>query len=238
MTKDRLMTYTFAALSILGGFYAIRTNHSWIPIIIWACLHWLAYTVMNVSGYFWYYAILIPGIVVATGLGLEVIRKSSLHQTKHPISKHRLSWMIPVFLLVSLFIGNMQNIFNILEKPDQRSKVYQSIGNWLDSNTPEDAEVAALEVGMIGYYSQRAMIDFAGLINPLVSSQFSKDATYEDTAIFVFDRYEPDYLVLQKGMFPKFENNFVFRNCQIKQQFLEEEFNAPGTFEIYGCIYN
>ena len=62
-------------LLILGVFYTIRTNHSWIPMIIWPCIHWLAYTVMGVSGYFWYYAILIPGIIVATGLGLEAIGK-------------------------------------------------------------------------------------------------------------------------------------------------------------------
>jgi hypothetical protein len=132
----------------------------------------------------------------------------------------------------------MQNITSILKRPDQRSDVYQSIGDWLKSNTPEDASVAALEVGMIGYYAQRAMIDFAGLIDPLVSSQFTKATTYEDSAIFVFANYQPDYLVLQQGMFPNFENDFVLQNCKNKKQFLEEEFGAPGTFEIFRCIYN
>jgi hypothetical protein len=43
---------------------------------------------------------------------------------------------------------------------------YRAIAAWLGRSTPEDSSVGYLEVGYIGYYSHRQMIDPLGLVTP------------------------------------------------------------------------
>lgn len=43
-----------------------------------------------------------------------------------------------------------------------------TVANWLASNTPPDALVAAHDIGAIGYFAERPILDLAGLITPEV----------------------------------------------------------------------
>jgi hypothetical protein len=49
---------------------------------------------------------------------------------------------------------------------DSRQDVYPRIGRWLSTNTPSGASVAMVEVGIIGYYSERRVVDILGLVSP------------------------------------------------------------------------
>ena len=54
--------------------------------------------------------------------------------------------------------------------------MYGVVGDWLQDHTPPHATVGTLEVGIIGYYSQRSMVDFAGLITNGASFQSENSA--------------------------------------------------------------
>ncbi len=43
-----------------------------------------------------------------------------------------------------------------------------SVAQWLDRNTPPDALIAAHDIGAIGYFARRPILDLAGLISPEV----------------------------------------------------------------------
>jgi arabinofuranosyltransferase len=43
---------------------------------------------------------------------------------------------------------------------------YRAIGRWIATNTPADAGVAACEIGTVGWYSERRIIDVLGLVRP------------------------------------------------------------------------
>jgi hypothetical protein len=43
---------------------------------------------------------------------------------------------------------------------------YLELGVWLRDNTPEDAVVAALDIGALGYASERRVLDLMGLVSP------------------------------------------------------------------------
>jgi arabinofuranosyltransferase len=49
---------------------------------------------------------------------------------------------------------------------DWRRAAYQAAGEWLARNTPPDADVAFNEVGIVGFYSERPMLDLIGLVSP------------------------------------------------------------------------
>ena len=42
------------------------------------------------------------------------------------------------------------------------------VAQWLDRNTPPDALIAAHDIGAIGYFTRRPILDLAGLISPEV----------------------------------------------------------------------
>ena len=43
-----------------------------------------------------------------------------------------------------------------------------AVARWLDANTPPDAVIAVHDIGAVGYYTDRRLLDLAGLISPEV----------------------------------------------------------------------
>lgn len=50
--------------------------------------------------------------------------------------------------------------------PEGVRECYLGMGEWLSLNTPEDAVIAALDIGAIGYASERRVLDLMGLVSP------------------------------------------------------------------------
>jgi hypothetical protein len=72
------------------------------------------------------------------------------------------------------------------------------VAHWLRAHTPPHALVAAHDIGAIGYWAQRPLLDLAGLVNPEVIP-FMRDETrlFE----FVVD-HKADYLVTFPSWYP------------------------------------
>jgi hypothetical protein len=119
---------------------------------------------------------------------------------------------------------------------DQRYPIYRAIGEWLNENIPEEANIGALEIGIIGYFSNRPMVDFAGLIQPEVAAQMQFDSTYDDTAVWATLTYEPEYLVLIDGTHPKLEAIVIADMCQPVKRFVGSEYGFRDMF-VYACRY-
>ncbi|HJW82830.1 MAG TPA: hypothetical protein VJ754_00870, partial [Anaerolineae bacterium] len=65
------------------------------------------------------------------------------------------------------------------------------VGEWLRAQTPADASVGVMEVGVIGYYAERRMVDFLGLLQPEVADALGRRDIY-----WSIPHTLPDYLVL------------------------------------------
>lgn len=50
--------------------------------------------------------------------------------------------------------------------PQDLQECYLGIGDWLRQNTPEDTVIAALDIGALGYASDRQILDLMGLVSP------------------------------------------------------------------------
>lgn len=70
---------------------------------------------------------------------------------------------------------------------------------WLAENTEKEAVIAAHDIGAIGYFSERQMLDLAGLVSPEVIS-FLRDET--QLAKYL-DQKGATYLVTFPGWYPK-----------------------------------
>ena len=58
-----------AGLALLGAYYMIRRARPWVLFVSWGIAYFIAYTILGVSRYFWYYAPLVPGFIALTGWG-------------------------------------------------------------------------------------------------------------------------------------------------------------------------
>ncbi len=71
--------------------------------------------------------------------------------------------------------------------------------NWINQNTPTDAVIAAHDIGAIGYFGQRNLVDLAGLVSPEVIP-FIRD---EARLAHYLDERGVDYLVTFPGWYPE-----------------------------------
>ena len=69
---------------------------------------------------------------------------------------------------------------------------------WIETNTPEDAIVAAHDIGALGYFATRELIDLAGLVSPEVIP-FIRD---EVALAAHLDSNHAEYLVTFPGWYP------------------------------------
>ncbi len=72
------------------------------------------------------------------------------------------------------------------------------VGHWLAEETPPDALVAAHDIGAIGYFGQRPLIDLAGLVTPEVIPVMRDE---QRLAQFIIDA-GADYLVTFPSWYP------------------------------------
>jgi hypothetical protein len=66
---------------------------------------------------------------------------------------------------------------------------------WLEANTPPDAIIATHDIGAIGYFAQRPLLDLAGLISPEVVPHLADEAALADYVL----NQPAEYLVAAPG---------------------------------------
>src|SRR5690606_2336524 len=69
---------------------------------------------------------------------------------------------------------------------------------WVRENVPEGALVAAHDIGALGYFAGRPLLDLAGLISPQAIPVIRDEA---GLAVFL-DRHQAAYLVTFPGWYP------------------------------------
>ncbi len=223
----------------VGVIFALFKRQRWLLILGWTGLYFLAYSLLGVTSYFWYYAPLVPGWLVSVGLGLAFLNWLPLPGQLRisPLWNRIRPWLVGILLTV-LFIAQVINLQKMSQRTDPRYAIYRATGEWLAENTPSDARVGALEVGIIGYYAQRPMIDFAGLIQPDVADLMQTDTTYDDTAVWAVQNYQPQYLVLIAGSLPRLEAEIVAANCHPLERFSGSQYDFSTDLQIYACQYD
>ena len=69
-------------------------------------------------------------------------------------------------------------------------------GRWFGSHTRPDAVIATPDIGAIGYFSDRRIVDLAGLVTPAMVPHLMHETPEESVAGFRFATFSrPDYLV-------------------------------------------
>jgi hypothetical protein len=219
----------FIPIYILGFVAIVSKYNRALIAIFWAVLYNIGYIVLGVSSYFWYFAPTVAMMCIIMGLGVNFLFDILQSFTKLKIARY-----IAIAGVTLCVFYQYSAIPSLLSQPEPRQNIYRHVGLWLNNNTPTKASIGTLEIGVIGFYAERRMIDFAGLLQPMVTKQIGPTTTYQDTAIWAINAYKPDYLVLQRQLFPELENlKRVQDICNVIQTF--EEPGYPYPIDIYKC---
>jgi hypothetical protein len=226
-----------ALIALIGAGFILVRRHPIFILVFWTLTYFLAYTILGVTRYFWYYAPLVPGFIALVGAGFQWIYELLTRIHWHRFINIHLERFLYISLVI-LWIYQGIDLSNISKTPDSRYFIYRSIGEWLNNNTDKYDRIGALEIGIIGYYAKNPIVDFAGLIQPNVAKQMHADSTYEDTARWAIMTYKPSYIVLNPLGFPTLMKDLVNKQCQIAQYFRKEDYNTNQNMVIYRCQGN
>ncbi len=227
---------------LIGLAYLILRNRRWWILPAWTLLYFIAYVLLGVTSYFWYYAPLVPGFVVLVGLGIAALGNSALpttddsshsDQVRNWFVRNRNRLVAASFVFILLFF-QVRDLARFARNPDARYSIYKEIGQWLDEHTSKDESVGALEIGIIGYYAQREMIDFAGLLQPAVAEHLIGAQDYSAAAGWALREYQPDYIVLQAD-FPQIEDGYLDDHCSQVRKFTGEDYGYNADLAVFAC---
>jgi hypothetical protein len=105
-----------------------------------------------------------------------------------------------LLLLVFLLIGGQVYAFDVGVINGEMVAAAQ----WIDANTPPDALIAAHDIGAIGYFAERPLLDLAGLISPEVLDLLSDEKKISEYVA----ASSADYLVTAPGWtYPSLTNS-------------------------------
>ena len=218
----------FPILAALGVFSAFRNRVRWWPLLLWTATYLGSYVALGVLRFGWYYTPLVPAFALLTAEGIETITKSvSLH-----LELRTTQVIFTTFLCVLCLIPNVDWLVKSQRtEMGAHSTTYVKVGQWLQNHTPPDSSVAMIEIGIIGFYSDRTVVDTMGLVSPEMIGHLE---SWLQTLQFAVNYYWPDYVVaLRRTGWEVIANEPWFREAYTIEAQIENEADPVAPVSIY-----
>lgn len=235
-----LRQLVFALLGLLPiGLIGVAIYRAgWLlPIMAWGVLYVLFYLEVGVAFYFWYFVPAWFTLTVAASGSIAVL--SGWHVARSDSSRWQKisSWSVRLVAsgtLVLLVAFAAYNYLTVELRRNLRSpqpQIYTETGEWLKTNTPQDAKVGFIEVGYIGFYSERRVVDPLGLVTPgiepyLVNKDFTGIVAQYQPEYYLRNTTQDDWLMTQQIKSDWFQEHYVPVH-EIKRS------DYPGSMIIY-----
>jgi hypothetical protein len=226
--------YWFLGLLSVIGILSIFQSHDrkgWF-LPAWGLCHFITLSLLGVTSYFWYYAPMIPGMITLSGLGLESFIIGLQKQITLRLQSLRVIGFL-IIILLGLTIG--KHALEQSQFPDQRLRIYQAVGEWIQAHTRENVAVGTLEVGIMGYYAQRTMIDFAGILQPTITEKIRNATNYRDSTTWAIQTYHPEILVLVENQIPESAEKMVDSQCTTSIHFEGANYGYRKDLLVVQC---
>jgi len=219
--NNKILAYSLMILPFFGilklGLKSIN-----VIIVLFLVFYSTFFLYYNIPNYHWYYAPYYLFACFYTVIGLSWFFEK-FKQYKSVYLKYTGLAVLSIFSLWLIYTS--ATISQSIVKGEAGTKTYRHIGEWFNKNTPADAKIALLEIGAVGWYSQRYVIDILGLVNPLNSTFIGQ----KDVTSWV-KLYTPDYFLAHVPI-EGFEQgaNYLFATGDF---YLAKSF-SPLKFEVF-----
>ncbi|MDZ7859657.1 MAG: hypothetical protein U5O15_03155 [Candidatus Krumholzibacteriota bacterium] len=92
---------------------------------------------------------------------------------------------------------------------DDINDVLIPMGKWMRDNTAAEAVVATPDIGAIGYYSEREVLDLGGLVTPEINGMRDSLTVERIVSEGFFLEYDPDYLIDRNPSARRFSGKII-----------------------------
>lgn len=148
----------FLSVVAVVKLWKIKSRLLFIPL--YAALQQGAYSILNVPGYHWYFFSADLAAAIFSGLGLGILLRRRISESRSS------SWFVAMITGVMALAGALKGAREFVAPPeirDMRDSAYRAAILDLDRREPTVATLATLEVGTIGFHTQKRILDLVGL---------------------------------------------------------------------------
>ena len=147
--------FLFRALGLVGRL-----------LVTYAAVSVLFYGIVRVSFAAWYVTVPVVVVLVSSSFAAgAVARWLNRRFPGKPFVGAGVAMVLYLFAAVPAFAATLHTVREPAAK-DWRRVAYRAVGEWLAAHSPPDADVAFDEVGILGFYSDRRILDLIGLVSP------------------------------------------------------------------------
>lgn len=137
-------------------------------------------------------------VVIGAARGWDVVRDRSRLRRVRRLALGVCIGSLLLTLLLHLASAGLRELAHQGRMQSYEEGLRRRVGEWLAANTPESASVATEAIGYQGYYSERRIIDLAGLTSrEVVAASRESRGNSAHTFHRVLKRTGPDYIVLR-----------------------------------------
>lgn len=154
-----------AAAAICGG-YLLRAKRDYGRLeAFWLIAMVLFFTFSNSHVFFWYIVPVYPIMLLFVTSGVPIVFEQWL---LYRARSRAMPFIITIGMVTALCIASLTPLEYYRLNQITLERVHKSIGLYLSRNSQPGDLVAAEDIGYIGYYSGRTILDRDGLVSPLV----------------------------------------------------------------------
>ena len=177
------------------------------------------FALLNIPGQWWYYAIYFSILTTWVALGLDWLASLSGQGGRR--------WLRTSFIVAFALLLLWQEQIHLQRHGRTVRQDYRDYGLWIAENTPVDASIGVAEIGTVGWYSERRIIDILGLVTA-GNADFVGQGDYTSWLAL----HPPDYILSRDP--PRFYERSVTFLQRNEPESLEEvtEFDFPD-FKLY-----
>lgn len=201
--------FILTGISGIGIYHTGKNSISFISIIFLSLLLSF-YCILNIPNYHWYNMPFVIFIFYYSSIGMCCITRLIIKQLP------KIRFLLPALIITGVCYTGVPRLH--FKKP---SFPYIEIGHWLKENTKPEASIAMVEVGIVGYFSERPIIDILGLVTPL-NAKYIGHRQFDKW----LESYTPDYMLAHSP--------FWGHETSIKYAVAVGDYTTCNTFNIKG----
>ena len=179
-SNSKIVAFCFISLALYGVF-VLRQSRVAIIALAFLVLLLLFYVGLNIPNYHWYYSPFFLLLLIFACKGLWCL--ASLRPFNGRFENRAF-----VVCTIAAAIFLFTKVVSFQERG--RVETYANIGVWISQNTSRDASVGLVEIGTVGWYANRKIIDILGLVNKYNADYIAKRNLYG-----WLSHYQPDYIL-------------------------------------------
>lgn len=211
---EHLVFYLFPALWLVGLGRALRVERPWLILVGRDILYVTAFAGLAVPAAEWYYAPLMPGAALLVGRGIQAIAgvvAGAARPKYRGMAATAAAGVGLVVLLAAIFPISAEIVG---QHPDWKARIYPPAARWIAQNTSPSANLATIDIGHLGYWSGRQIIDIVGLAQPDVAAHIAGgDFGY------AIRHYRPDMVLISYLWLPEVQQTGWFKEAYVPRRY-------------------